>query len=134
MQASHFSLTKSKFGYCFHVHFIHHELGVAVPGHTGSFQGERYWQKIDRIPLTSFESVSRAHAPPLSQVPNAGWGAAYSRLMWAFYQEFRGKITIELPKLHERLGEFTPSETIGAGMLQISDKNDYRPIGTNRTQ
>lgn len=51
------------------------------------------------------EAVIRAHASPLSQVPNAGWGAGYSRLLWTFYQEFRGNITIELPKIHEKLGK-----------------------------
>lgn len=51
------------------------------------------------------EAVIRAHASPLSQIPNGGWGAGYSRLSWTFYQEFRGNITIELPKIHEKLGK-----------------------------
>ncbi|ROW08615.1 hypothetical protein VPNG_06203 [Cytospora leucostoma] len=56
------------------------------------------------VALIIFKAVTQAHASPLSQVPNAGWGAAYSRLLWAFWEEYRGNITITLPKLHERLG------------------------------
>ncbi|KAJ3546621.1 hypothetical protein NM208_g1915 [Fusarium decemcellulare] len=41
---------------------------------------------------------------PLSKIPNAGFGAAYSRLAWAFPHEHRGTVTLDLPKLHERLG------------------------------
>ncbi|KAK6225498.1 benzoate 4-monooxygenase cytochrome p450 [Colletotrichum tabaci] len=46
----------------------------------------------------------RAHASPLSHIPNAGWGAGYSRLIWAFREEYCGRITIDLPKIHEKLG------------------------------
>lgn len=47
----------------------------------------------------------QAHASPLVPYPQrmGGWGAAYSRLLWAFWEEYRGNITITLPKLHERL-------------------------------
>ncbi|KAF4470592.1 benzoate 4-monooxygenase cytochrome p450 [Fusarium albosuccineum] len=41
---------------------------------------------------------------PLSKIPSAGFGAAYSRLAWAFPHEHRGTVTLDLPKLHERLG------------------------------
>ncbi|KAJ0109400.1 hypothetical protein J7T55_000325 [Diaporthe amygdali] len=54
--------------------------------------------------LAIVKAITRAHASSLSQIPNAGWGAAYSRLLWAFSKEYRGVITIELPKIHEKLG------------------------------
>ncbi|TQN68409.1 Cytochrome P450 monooxygenase yanH [Colletotrichum shisoi] len=50
------------------------------------------------------KAFHRAHASPLSHIPNAGWGAGYSRLIWAFREEYCGKITIDLPKIHEKLG------------------------------
>ncbi|KAK7457688.1 cytochrome P450 [Colletotrichum acutatum] len=56
------------------------------------------------VVVTVFKAVTRAHASPLSRIPNAGWGAGYSRLIWAFRQEYRGNVTLELPKLHETLG------------------------------
>ncbi|KAK2049924.1 cytochrome P450 [Colletotrichum somersetense] len=37
-------------------------------------------------------------------MPNAGCGAGYSRLAWAFRQEYCGSITLRLPKIHEHLG------------------------------
>ncbi|KAG7053569.1 benzoate 4-monooxygenase cytochrome p450 [Colletotrichum scovillei] len=56
------------------------------------------------VVVTVFKTVTKAHASPLSRIPNAGWGAGYSRLIWAFRQEYRGNVTLELPKLHETLG------------------------------
>ncbi|KAK1574245.1 uncharacterized protein LY79DRAFT_566482 [Colletotrichum navitas] len=38
------------------------------------------------------------------KIPNAGWGAGYSRLAWVFRQEYCGNVTLLLPKIHERLG------------------------------
>jgi hypothetical protein len=46
----------------------------------------------------------RVSTSPLSKIPNAGLGAAYSRLAWAFPREYRGLVTIDLPKIHEKLG------------------------------
>ncbi|KAF7883331.1 uncharacterized protein EAF02_005251 [Botrytis sinoallii] len=48
--------------------------------------------------------IVREYFSPLSSIPSAGVGAAYSRLLWAFPTEFRGRITLDLPKLHEKLG------------------------------
>lgn len=45
-----------------------------------------------------------SYTSPLSLLPSAGWGAAYSRLLWAFPQEYCGTITLELPKLHRQIG------------------------------
>lgn len=82
-------------------------------------QGELQPYGIHVQPFTDLsEAVARAHASPLSQVPNAGWGAGYSRLLWAFYQEFTGNITIELPKIHEKLGESCSALLVGVGTLQ----------------
>ncbi|CAK7210019.1 hypothetical protein SCUCBS95973_000651 [Sporothrix curviconia] len=41
---------------------------------------------------------------PLACVPRAGLLAPVSRLAWAFPHELRGTITLDLPKLHARLG------------------------------
>ncbi|KAK1459942.1 cytochrome P450 [Colletotrichum melonis] len=59
--------------------------------------------QLDRT-IDTLQTVTKAHASPLSRIPNAGWGAGYSRLIWAFRQEYRGNVTLELPKLHETLG------------------------------
>ncbi|RSL68920.1 hypothetical protein CEP54_002506 [Fusarium duplospermum] len=48
-------------------------------------------------------NLLRVYTSPLSKIPNAGFGAAYSRLAWAFPQEYKGTVTIDLPKLHEKL-------------------------------
>ncbi|KAF7887599.1 hypothetical protein EAF00_009893 [Botryotinia globosa] len=48
--------------------------------------------------------IVREYFSPLSSIPNAGVGAPYSRLLWAFRTEFRGRITLDLLKLHEKLG------------------------------
>lgn len=50
------------------------------------------------------QTIVEAHSSPLSAIPNAGWGAAYSRLLWAFPREYQGTITLDLPRLHRRLG------------------------------
>ncbi|KAK1622458.1 hypothetical protein BDP81DRAFT_455263 [Colletotrichum phormii] len=65
-----------------------------------------YWDiaALRVSPANQVKTVTRAHASPLSNIPNAGWGAGYSRLIWAFRQEYRGNVTLELPKLHETLG------------------------------
>ncbi|KAH8658163.1 benzoate 4-monooxygenase cytochrome p450 [Xylariales sp. PMI_506] len=48
--------------------------------------------------------ASRAWISHSSTIPKAGLGATVSRLAWAFPREFRGTITLDLPKLHRRLG------------------------------
>jgi hypothetical protein len=42
---------------------------------------------------------------PLTSIPNAGILAPLSRLSWAFVAEHCGTITLELPVLHDKLGE-----------------------------
>ncbi|EPE06859.1 benzoate 4-monooxygenase cytochrome p450 [Ophiostoma piceae UAMH 11346] len=49
-------------------------------------------------------ALYRARSTPLAQVPSAGLLAPVSRLAWAFPHEYRGTITLDLPKLHDRLG------------------------------
>ncbi|KAM5386582.1 hypothetical protein ACJZ2D_000545 [Fusarium nematophilum] len=49
-------------------------------------------------------NVLSVKTSPLSKIPDAGFGAAYSRLAWAFPREYCGTITIDLPKLHKKLG------------------------------
>ena len=57
--------------------------------------------------LTTYtQALYRARSTPLALVPSAGLLAPVSRLAWAFPHEFRGTITLDLPKLHERLGVF----------------------------
>ncbi|OHF00745.1 hypothetical protein CORC01_04062 [Colletotrichum orchidophilum] len=77
------------------------------------------------VAVTVFKAVTRAHASPLSQIPNAGWGAGYSRLIWAFRQEYRGHVTLELPKLHEKLG---PLVRIGPNELSFYSIDIYDTV------
>lgn len=42
---------------------------------------------------------------PLSSIPNASILAPISRLFWALPSEFRGRITLDLPHLHELYGK-----------------------------
>ena len=42
---------------------------------------------------------------PLASIPNAGILAPVSRLLWEFPTDFRGKLTLELPELHKKLGK-----------------------------
>lgn len=46
---------------------------------------------------------------PLSSIPNAGILAPVSRLLWAFPSEHRGRITLDLPRLHEKYGMYEPT-------------------------
>ncbi|KAM0810056.1 putative Cytochrome P450 [Seiridium cardinale] len=48
--------------------------------------------------------IVRERISALSSIPNAGVVAPYSRLLWAFPTEFKGLVTLNLPKLHEKLG------------------------------
>ncbi|KXH36385.1 hypothetical protein CSIM01_04900 [Colletotrichum simmondsii] len=77
------------------------------------------------VVVTVFKTVTKAHASPLSRIPNAGWGAGYSRLIWAFRQEYRGNVTLELPKLHETLG---PLIRIGPNELSFYSIDIYDTV------
>lgn len=41
---------------------------------------------------------------PLSPIPNASLLSPISRLLWALPSECHGRITLDLPRLHEQLG------------------------------
>jgi hypothetical protein len=58
-------------------------------------------------------------------VPIAGWLAPVSRLAWAFPHEFRGTITLDLPKLHARLG---PLVRIGPAEVSYYSLDAYDVI------
>ncbi|KAH6968065.1 cytochrome P450 [Fusarium avenaceum] len=53
--------------------------------------------------LIVLSRIVNSYTSPLSKIPNAGFGAAFSRLIWTFPHEYSGTLTLELPKLHERL-------------------------------
>ncbi|KAF4309936.1 cytochrome p450 [Botryosphaeria dothidea] len=48
--------------------------------------------------------IQRKYLSLLRAVPDASVAAPLSRLLWAFPQEHRGSITLDLPRLHEKLG------------------------------
>ncbi|TGO71356.1 hypothetical protein BELL_0588g00070 [Botrytis elliptica] len=69
--------------------------------------------------------IVREYFSPLSSIPSAGVGAAYSRLLWAFPTEFRGRITLDLPKLHEKLG---PLVRIGPNEVSFYSMEMYDAV------
>ncbi|TGO33366.1 hypothetical protein BHYA_0250g00120 [Botrytis hyacinthi] len=69
--------------------------------------------------------IAREYFSPLSSIPNAGVGAPYSRLLWAFPTEFRGRITLDLPKLHEKLG---PLVRIGPNEVSFYSMEMYDAV------
>ncbi|TGO68474.1 hypothetical protein BOTNAR_0024g00250 [Botryotinia narcissicola] len=72
-----------------------------------------------------FIRIVREYFSPLSSIPNAGVGAPYSRLLWAFPTEFRGRITLDLPKLHEKLG---PLVRIGPNEVSFYSMEMYDAV------
>ncbi|RMJ07869.1 hypothetical protein CDV36_012526 [Fusarium kuroshium] len=70
-------------------------------------------------------NLLRVYTSPLSKIPNAGFGAAYSRLAWAFPQEYKGTVTIDLPKLHEKLG---PLVRIGPNEVSFYSREPYETV------
>ncbi|CEI68061.1 unnamed protein product [Fusarium venenatum] len=69
--------------------------------------------------------VISEYTSPLSKIPNAGFGAAFSRLAWAFPQEYNGTITLSLPKFHERLG---PLIRIGPNEVSFYSRDTYETV------
>ncbi|KAF4969254.1 hypothetical protein FSARC_3507 [Fusarium sarcochroum] len=69
--------------------------------------------------------VISVYTSPLSKIPNAGFGAAFSRLAWAFPHEYNGTVTIDLPKLHERLG---PLVRIGPNEVSFYSRDTYETV------
>ncbi|KAH6667890.1 benzoate 4-monooxygenase cytochrome p450 [Halenospora varia] len=67
---------------------------------------------------------------PLSSIPNAGFLAPVSRLLWAFPFEHRGRITIDLPLLHEKHG---PLIRIGPNELSFYSMDVYRTVNSIQT-
>ncbi|OBT72259.1 hypothetical protein VF21_08176 [Pseudogymnoascus sp. 05NY08] len=64
---------------------------------------------------------------PLSLIPNAGILAPVSRLLWAFPSEHRGRITLDLPRLHEKYG---PLVRIGPKELSLYSLDIYKTVNT----
>ncbi|KAL5399818.1 hypothetical protein PMIN02_000348 [Paraphaeosphaeria minitans] len=62
---------------------------------------------------------------PLSRIPSAGFGAAFSRLAWAFPHEYNGTITVDLPKLHEELG---PLIRIAPNEVSFYSRETYETV------
>ncbi|KAH7031818.1 benzoate 4-monooxygenase cytochrome p450 [Macrophomina phaseolina] len=56
--------------------------------------------------LTTYtkQAIRETYFSPLREIPKASSVAPISRLLWAFPQEHLGNITLELPRLHEKLG------------------------------
>ncbi|GME25436.1 Benzoate 4-monooxygenase cytochrome p450 [Neofusicoccum parvum] len=54
--------------------------------------------------LLTVKAIQRKYLSPLRAVPDANVLAPFSRFLWAFPQEHSGNITLELPRLHEKLG------------------------------
>ncbi|RAL02994.1 benzoate 4-monooxygenase cytochrome p450 [Aspergillus ibericus CBS 121593] len=62
---------------------------------------------------------------PLASIPNAGILAPISRLHWEFPTEFQGKLTLELPKLHKKLG---PLVRIGPNQVSFYSLEVYKTV------
>ncbi|PYI27833.1 benzoate 4-monooxygenase cytochrome p450 [Aspergillus indologenus CBS 114.80] len=62
---------------------------------------------------------------PLASIPNAGILAPVSRLLWEFPTEYQGKITLELPKLHQKLG---PLVRIGPNQVSFYSLDIYKTV------
>ncbi|KAJ5389089.1 benzoate 4-monooxygenase cytochrome p450 [Penicillium cataractarum] len=62
---------------------------------------------------------------PLSHIPNAGLLAPISRFMWEFPLEYRGQLTLELPKIHKRLG---PLVRIGPNEVSFYSLDIYKRV------
>ncbi|RAH64627.1 benzoate 4-monooxygenase cytochrome p450 [Aspergillus aculeatinus CBS 121060] len=62
---------------------------------------------------------------PLASIPNAGILAPVSRLLWEFPTEYQGKITLELPKLHQKLG---PLVRIGPNQISFYSLDIYKTV------
>ncbi|CAK7231579.1 hypothetical protein SBRCBS47491_007981 [Sporothrix bragantina] len=57
-----------------------------------------------RVSLFLYRALHLLYTHPLARVPSAGFLAPVSRLAWAFPHEYRGTITLDLPRLHAHLG------------------------------
>ncbi|PYH84665.1 benzoate 4-monooxygenase cytochrome p450 [Aspergillus uvarum CBS 121591] len=62
---------------------------------------------------------------PLASIPNAGILAPVSRLLWEFPSEYQGKVTLELPKLHKKLG---PLVRIGPNQISFYSLDIYKTV------
>ena len=52
----------------------------------------------------AFGAIGKAYFSPLASIPSPNAFAPLSRLFWVFPQEVSGNVTLELPRLHEKLG------------------------------
>ncbi|OJJ07152.1 hypothetical protein ASPVEDRAFT_88407 [Aspergillus versicolor CBS 583.65] len=62
---------------------------------------------------------------PLSHIPSAGILAPVSRLLWEFPTEYRGQLTLILPKLHRKLG---PLVRIGPSQVSFYGIDIYNKV------
>ncbi|KAL2839496.1 benzoate 4-monooxygenase cytochrome p450 [Aspergillus pseudoustus] len=62
---------------------------------------------------------------PLSHIPSASVLAPVSRLLWEFPVEYRGQLTLSLPKLHKKLG---PLVRIGPNQVSFYDIDIYKQV------
>ncbi|EKG17548.1 UcrQ [Macrophomina phaseolina MS6] len=63
-----------------------------------------YWAASVPIIYLLVKAIRETYFSPLREIPKASSVAPISRLLWAFPQEHLGNITLELPRLHEKLG------------------------------
>ncbi|SCV51695.1 related to trichodiene oxygenase cytochrome P450 [Fusarium fujikuroi] len=70
-------------------------------------------------------NIISTYTSPLSKIPSAGFGAAFSRLLWAFPQEYKGAITLTLPELHKKLG---PLIRIGPNEVSFYSRETYETV------
>ncbi|KAF4818925.1 Cytochrome P450 monooxygenase yanH [Colletotrichum siamense] len=77
------------------------------------------------VALTIVKTFTKLRTSSLSHLPNAGWGANYSRLLWVFWQEYRGNVTLKLPELHEQLG---PLVQIGPNEVSFYSMEIYDAV------
>ncbi|KAE9367930.1 cytochrome P450 [Stipitochalara longipes BDJ] len=69
-------------------------------------------------------------AHPLASVPSASFLAPISRLLWALPSEYRGRITLDLPRLHELYG---PLIRIGPNEVSFYSLDIYKAVHSIRS-
>ncbi|PYH44754.1 cytochrome P450 [Aspergillus saccharolyticus JOP 1030-1] len=75
--------------------------------------------------ITSSALLYTYFLSPLASLPNAGILAPVSRLLWEFPAEYRGRITLDLPKLHRALG---PLIRIGPNQVSFYSLEIYKAV------
>ncbi|KAL4878148.1 cytochrome P450 [Aspergillus karnatakaensis] len=75
--------------------------------------------------LLLFRALYIYFCSPLSHIPSASILAPISRLLWEFPTEYRGQITLALPKLHQKHG---PLVRIGPNQVSFYDIDIYKRV------